>query len=309
MDAPDLIIPVRMDAAKAIAQLQKISGAGKRAGDDVDAGGKKGRKGLQELEDGAGGAAKGLLGLAKAQMSFSAIKGAATAVGEEFKRAADYVKDLAQDFAVLRKTMQEVATLKGEPNSNQFTVAEAKKAQMYGLNPEQYRDFQAEFMNYAVAQIGTDETTGKLAEGAKLTKEQGEDYAGRVAALMKSSGINPAVGAELAGSLLEQSKGPQDPEELMKRLSQIFNVLEKGRVPLARALPQMSEIMGHGVSGEEAARMFNIVAPASPGQEGTAVQAAFRAVGEMKNKGTGGVRRQGRHEPLRVGQGFRGKHQ
>ena len=91
---------------------------------------------------------------------------------------------------------------------------------------------------------------------------------------MKASGINPQIGAELAGALLEQKKGPQDVETLMKELSKTFTVLEKGRVPLAQALPQMTQIMGHGISAEEAAKMFSIVAPASPGQEGTAVEAA-----------------------------------
>ena len=220
-------------------------------------------------------------------MTFAGIKGAAAAVGEEFKRAADYVKHLAEDFAALRKTMQEVATLKGEGNTNEFTVAEAKKAYGFGLNPEENRDFQAEFMNYAGSQIATDEKTGEVAEGAKLSTKQGEEYAGRVAALMKESGIAPAVGAELAGSLLEQKTGPQDVDKLMAEFSKTFNILEKGRTPLSQALPQMSQIMAYGVSSEEAAKMFNVVAPASPKEPGVGVEAGFKAIQKMKNEGTG----------------------
>ena len=88
-------------------------------------------------------------------------------------------------------------------------------------------------------------------------------------------------------ALLEQKKGPQDVDKLMTELSKTFTVLEKGRVPLAQALPQMTQIMGHGISAEEAAKMFSIVVPASPGAEGMAVEAALRAVEEMKAKGTG----------------------
>jgi hypothetical protein len=286
MDTPDLIIPIRMDPKGATDALNKVSAAGKKAGDDVATAARKATGGLQESAGAAGGVRQALVAVGAAQVGLSVVKGAAAAITTEFKRAADYVKSLASDFSALRKTMQEVATLKGEPNSNQFTVAEAKKGEQFHLNPQEYRDFQAEFMNFAGAQISDEIDASGKAVG-KLTSAQGEQYAGRVAALMKESGINPAVGAELAGSLLEQAKGPQDVDTLMKRLSETFNVLEKGRVPLSRALPQMSEIMAHGVGAEEAARMFNIVAPASPGQEGVAVQAAFRAIEAMKIKGTG----------------------
>ena len=49
----------------------------------------------------------------------------------------------------------------------------------------------------------------------------------------------------------------------------------------------MTQIMGHGISAEEAAKMFSIVAPARRAAEGMAVEAALRAVEEMKAKGTG----------------------
>jgi hypothetical protein len=124
-----------------------------------------------------------------------------------------------------------------------------------------------------------------VAEGAKLTEAQGEEYGSRIAALMKESGINPQIGAELAGSLLEYSRGPQDVEKLMQKLSRTFNVLEKGRMPLARALPQISQIMGHGIESEEAAKLFSIASPAAPGQEGTAVESALKAIEEMKVEG------------------------
>ena len=104
---------------------------------------------------------------------------------------------------------------------------------------------------------------------------------------MKASGINPQIGAELAGALLEQKKEPQDVEKLMGELNKTFTVLEKGRVPMSQALPQMTQIMGRGISAEEAAKMFSIVALASPGAEEMAVEAALRVIEETKAKGTG----------------------
>ena len=51
-EGDELIIPVRMDIDGAIRQLQRLAAPGKKAGDDIDAGAKKGKKGLQDLGGG-----------------------------------------------------------------------------------------------------------------------------------------------------------------------------------------------------------------------------------------------------------------
>ncbi len=154
MDAPDLIIPIRMDPSKATAALSTVGAGGRAAGDAVAGGAKKAQAGVQELGAGAQQTTKTLIGIQAAQIGFTVIRQSAAAVSAEYKRAADYVKSLANDFADLRKTMQEFATLRGVANSNEFTVEQAKKAQQYGLTPEQYRDFQDEYLNYAGSQVG-----------------------------------------------------------------------------------------------------------------------------------------------------------
>jgi hypothetical protein len=286
MGAPDLIIPVRMEVDKALKALMKIGGAGTKAGDDIAAGARNAKKGLDDAKPAADGFGKSLLDLTRTQIGLSAIRATADAIGTAFNETAKYVQESAKQFVDLRKTMQEVASLKGSANTNQFTIQEATKAQQFHLTPQEYRDFRAQFMNYAGAQLGTGEN-GAVAPGAKLTTEQGEQYAGRIAELMKASGVSPAVGAELAGSLLENKQGPQNVDELIKELSRTFNVLEKGRVPLAQALPQLSRIMAYGVSATDAAKMFSIAAPAALGEEGMSVEAAMRSIQEMKSKGTG----------------------
>lgn len=278
-DSQGLVIPVRLDSTRAVAGLERIETSGRRMGAEVAKGGDAAASGLGRAAQAAHGVGSELAGLMRAQMSLGAIKAVGGAIATQFDESARYIAAAAKEFAVLRKSMQEVATLKGTANTGQFTLEEARKAQKFNLMPTEFRDFQAEFQNYAGSQIG--------GPNGKLTEAQGEDYAGRVAELMKSSGISPAVGAELAGSLLENAKGPQDVDALMKRLSTTFQVLEKGRVPLSRALPQMSQIMGHGIEAEQAAQLFSIASPVSPGQEGVAVESALKAVEEMKNKGTG----------------------
>jgi hypothetical protein len=274
-----------MDVSGATAALQRVGPAGKRAGDDVAAGVKKGQSGLRELEGSAGGAANSLLNLGRAQLGLAAVKSAAGAVGEEFKRAADYVKTLANDFADLRKAMQELAALKGVSGSNEFTVEQAQKAAKAGMTPAEAAKAQTAFMNAAGAMIGTDEKTGELAEGAKLTEKQGEEYSSRIAAMMKTANVSPELGMKLGGAILQNAEGPQNVDELMKHFATTFNIAQKGNVDLGEMLPQLARIMAHGISAEESAKMFNIVAPAAPGEEGTSTEAAFRAVQSMKNEG------------------------
>ena len=279
MDTPDLIIPIRMDPAKAITALKTVGAAGKKAGNEIAAGAGKAEKGLKGAKAGADSFGNSVVGLMKAQISLAAIKVTALAIGGAFDDAAKYVQEIAKDFQALRKTMQEVATLKGSANTNQFTIEKAEKAQKAHPSPTEYQDFQAQFMNYAGFQVG--------GPNGKLTEAQGEEYASRVAELMKSSGVDPAVGAELAGSLLQNSKGPQDVNALMQKLGRTFNVLEKGRVSLKQALPQISQIIGHGISTEDAAKLFSIASPAASGQEGNAVESALKAIEEMKVSGKG----------------------
>ena len=125
---------------------------------------------------------------------------------------------------------------------------------------------------------------------------------------MKGSGVDPKIGVEFAGSILEQSTGKESVDELMGHFSKSFNIAEKGRVPLSRAVPELSQIMSMGVSAEDAAKMYAIVSPAAAGQEGTAVQAALRRPGDEEQGHRGRVRRQGGHERLRVGQGVLREH-
>jgi hypothetical protein len=281
MADPALVIPLRIDGKDALKQLGAINAATANVGTGAKKAGADASAGMGQAAQGAKGYGSELAGIMKAQIALSTVTRVASAIRDSWDDTAKYVQNAAKEFQALRKTMQEVATLKGSANTNQFTLKEARKAQSFHLNPGEYRDFQAQFQNYAGSQIGD------IKDGAKLTGAQGENYAGRVAEMMKAHGVNPAVGAELAGSLLENSKGPQDVDALMKRLSTTFQVLQKGRVPLSRALPEISQIMGMGVEAEDAAKMYSIVSPAAAGEEGTSVRAGLRAVNEMKAKGTG----------------------
>ena len=96
--------------------------------------------------------------------------------------------------------MQEVATLKGSPNSNQFTMQEARSA---GVQPHSAG---VQGLSSRVSKIRWIPDRGA---NGKLTDTQGQDYAGRVAELMKSSGVNPAVGPRWPARSWKTSRGPR----------------------------------------------------------------------------------------------------
>ena len=285
-EKPDLIIPVRMDLTKALADLQKLQGAEKNAGAEAKRTGDTGRKAGQDISHGMDRAAAStksfgseVAGLMKAQMALAAVKQLASKIGDTFRETTDYVIEQAKRFADLRKAMQEVAALKGETNTSKFAVGEATRAAQAGLTPREWTQFQKQFQSYAGARLE--------GPGAKLTADQAEQYRQKVAAFMKARGVNPAEGAELAGSLLEYSKGPQSVDGLMDKFGKTYQTLEKARTPVPELVPQLARVMAHGVDSAQAAQMLSMVAPASPHEKGVAVEAAFRSIDEMKQKGTG----------------------
>src|SRR5215831_582041 len=143
-----------MDLDKAIAQLKKMGAAGKQAGDDVKSGTNKGKSGLEDVEGAAARASQALLGLNQAQMALSMIKQAGAAVAQQFKETADYVKKLADDFAVLRRVMQELAALSDKPITDKFVLEQAAIAHKFGLTIEENRVAQGAFKNVAGAMVG-----------------------------------------------------------------------------------------------------------------------------------------------------------
>jgi hypothetical protein len=241
--------------------------------------------------DKAGGAVgrvgDSMTGLMKAQMGLHAVKTTFSAIMDSAEKASEYVRNMAKEFVSLRKSMQEVASLKGVPNTTAFTIEEAEKAAAVGLTPAERREAQAQFLNYAGTQVGGKTEAEANAAGTKLTESEGEEFANRIAVQMKASGLDPKLGMELGGSMLEQAKGKQDVSKLMKDFSETSQILQKGRVPMQQAVPELSEIMSYGISAQDAAKMYAIVSPVAKGSESTSVQAALRATQEMQNKGTG----------------------
>ena len=169
------------------------------------------------MGDGAGNAASPCSHSAKARWRCRLSPTVGAAISSEFKRAADYCKNLAMEFAELRQMMQQVAALKGQPNTNEFTVAEAREGESGSLMPQEWRQFQEQFQIYGGAYIEgeqnrfVEEREGK--DGKKETvrpSSKAEEYQQNLAEFAKARGIPAAEIAQLGGALLQFSEGPQN---------------------------------------------------------------------------------------------------
>lgn len=216
--------------------------------------------------------------LIKTGLGLAAVSRVAHFIGDEFRKASEYVAEMSKKFADLRTALQQVSALRNTQNTNKFTAEQIKTAAKAGLTPQEWTQAQEAFLNPAGAQIGDH-------VGAKMTDEQAQEFQIRLARLSKSKGISPAVGMEFGASILEQSKGPLTPDQAMAQVNPALKILQEGRIELSRGLPMMSQIMSHGIPANQAATLLSTTAMAAPGQETTTVEGSLRALEEMRVAG------------------------
>ncbi len=226
--APDVVIPIRLDNAKALRALDQLEQRGgqsaegvqkemgkaesavERVGQEGQKAGGKIKQGMDEGGQGVNTVTTAVADLIKTQIGLSAIERAGAAMGTEFKRAADYVRTLAKDFSDLRQTMQQVAALSGQQNSNEFAVEQVEKATKAALTPEEWRGFQEQFQSYGGAYIEGDQSR------FVPRQESEDDYQKRVAANAKKWHFSDAEAAKLA-----QAEG-EAPEEHQGRIADLI---------------------------------------------------------------------------------------
>jgi hypothetical protein len=286
MDAPELIVPIRMDASGATSALKNFGATGAKAGDEVAKGAAKAEGGIKGAAHAVGEFGRQAVAVHGMQLAFSAVGGAVAAMGAEFKNAVDYINTIAKEFVELRQAMQQVAALKGQPNSNEFTVNESRKAFQVSLTPQEWKTFQEQFQSFGGAYLEGDQARFQDREG-KSAQTQGEEYQQKIAEFAKSRGIPAADIAQLGGALLQFSEGPQTTEDLMSKLGKVYKTLERAPTPVAQLLPQMSRVMAQGASAEEASQMLAIMSEAMPGEEETGVTNTIKAITNQTLEGKG----------------------
>ena len=136
------------------------------------------------------------------RLAMSAVGAAASAMSTEFKNAVDYITNIAKEFVDLRQAMQQVAALKGTPNTNEFTVKDSEKAFEASLTPQEWRSFQEQFQSYGGAYLEGDQArfVDREINGKKVTgDEQDEQYQRKIAEFAKARGIPAAEIAQFGG--------------------------------------------------------------------------------------------------------------
>lgn len=269
---PDLVIPLRLDIAEALRQLQKLEADGKKGGDK-----------LKEGFDEAGTSAKTLgdrIGDVLSHQGYQMLKDAAMLAAQGFKESADYVREISKEYVVLRETLQQVAALTGKQNSGTFTSDQARAAEQAGLKPEEWVKFQENFQSYAGAYLEGDQR--KLSDGDAVKYQQ------RLATFAKARGIPADQVAQLGGGILQFSPGMTTADDAMAALGRQFKTLERAPTPVSQLLPQMTRIMAQGASGEDTSQLLGIMSEAMPGEEGTGVENTLKAIQTAILKGKAG---------------------
>jgi hypothetical protein len=279
MDTPDLVIPMRLDNAPALRGLFGLEERGEAAGEAVAKGAKKGQAGMASLGE-------TVVAIGKSLLSLQLIEQVGQAVGDQFKKAADHVKQLALEFKDLRQALQQVAALTGKENSNQFTVEQVEAATRASLSPEEWKGFQEQFQSYGGAYLEGDQARF-VDRGNVTAARQAEEYQQKIAEFAKARGINANEAAQLGGGLLQFSEGPQTTKDLMSRYGKVFKTLERAPTPVSQLLPQMSRVMAQGASPEEAAQLLALASEFMPGEEETAVTNTIKAITNQVLEGKG----------------------
>jgi hypothetical protein len=286
--AEELIVPMRLEPDAAIAALKGVERAGTRTGDAVAAGAKKADAGLQAASQGARTFMTQVMAIGTTDLARGALQQVGAAIGEEFKRSADYVKAMAKDFIELREAMQQVAALKGKQNDTGFALGEMKDAAKAGLSGQEWKSFQEAFQSKGGAYLEGDQNRF---QGDKSTGETGEQQAKRYqleqAEFAKAKGVNASDMAELGGGLLQFSEGPQTVEGMQERTGKVYHTLERAPTDAKLLMAQMGRTMSQGNSPEDAAKQLGLFSEIRPGEEGTYAASAQRSIEQMQQEGKG----------------------
>jgi hypothetical protein len=274
-DAPELVIPVRIDPEAALSSLKQVGAQGGRTGKEVKAGFDEAGTGAVNLTDSVGN-------LIKAQIGVGAVKQAVGAMTAEFKRAADYTQSLVENFVGIQKTMQSVAAISGKQNTNAFVVKEAQAAAAANLTPENFTAFRDAFLSKASNYVGNK-------PGAKLSEADSDSFQASMAEYAALHGVSTGEMAEFAGGLLAQEKGPTTAEKMKAKAGRVFSTLEASSAKVSHLLPGMTRVMAQGFSAEEAAPTLAMMPEIAPEEESTHLLRVIGEVRKLNLEGKGGA--------------------
>jgi hypothetical protein len=287
VDAPELILPLRLDDGKALEQLRNLSVAGTAATDQVMHGIQTApgatRNLAKETTRTAGTAANlgtEIGGLVKAQLTLAAVKQVASAFADSMNQAAERAAQMSKDFVQLQKSMQGIACLAEEKHIDKFTLEEAQKAGAANATPEEFVGLRKSFLAKASLYIGE-------GPSSKLSAADAEEVQRTAAQYASQKGISQQEMGGFIGGLLAQEKGPTTAEAFKKKIGAVFSALEASSTKVVQLLPDIMRVEAAALSAEQSASLLAQMPEIGPGEESTYVLRAVEELREKRNKGEG----------------------
>jgi hypothetical protein len=286
-----LIIPVRMDSSAAKAELRDVGQAGRHAGDQTAAAmkqaGQAGKRAGDDINQGMGHAGQGIKAAGSevknflaAQMTLGAAKGLASALGDEYRRVAQEVANASKEYQKFRQSLQGVASLSGQPNTNKFAESEIDRAERARVTPTEAKSFRESFLSKASLYVG---------EGpdARLSEKDADEVQTRMMEYAKDKGVSQEDMAGFVGGLLAQTRGKTNAKDLLARAGKVFGGLEASSAEVKHLLPMTTRAMAQGFSPEESASTLAMMPEIAPEEESTYLLRAVSALRDRVQKGEG----------------------
>ncbi len=229
MAVPKLMIPIGIDGADALKMLKNLEAEGEKAGDAVESGAKRGKKGVENMTG-------AMIASTVAMQSIAVGKQMLDALADATVKASERMKQLAEDFIALRDRARELAGIMNKPGTSEFTLEQLRFAAKTGMTGEQAVDFRAAFESESA------QYKGRFKEGEFDKFEQ------EVAKYGNQMRLPPEVMGRLAGTVVRTgAKKDQTSEEAMKELGGAFRTMQAGggkNELLAAQLARVSGMVG-----------------------------------------------------------------
>lgn len=227
----ELIIPVGIDATKAILALKRIGEAGKEAGE-------KGSSGIQSMTD-------EMLKFAGVTSTLDTAKRVIEAMNEGIKHASEYATNAAKAFISLQESLRQIAALSGKPlddNLAQDVIDRAKRSGI--LTPNEVQEGMTQWNKGGSGYVISPENPRGLIEEGVANELQDEFMA-----YGKAHGISAKTSMYWLSTLVQKLPRGTKADTYRKIFYESMKIARMSRGSEDETISQVSEIVS-GYVGE-----------------------------------------------------------
>lgn len=219
------------------------------------------------------------------------------AVGQSIANAREHIKGLVDEMEAARTAAKELAALRGEKATGQFTADLAREAANAHLDTDKYNEFQLGFQAYTGQYVGKEGATKEelQASGQKLNKEQALELQQRVASYaVGARGLSAEDSSKLLGTVIAKSSAGATNDQIMSEFAKLMKVMELAPGRTSPLIGQLAETGMESVGPEgdfknlqQAGYLTRVMAQRNPNEASTYSRAMLRGLREigMNEKG------------------------